>query len=223
VVGMLKKITKNEFIVFSFFILVIGIVILLYFIPPEQKLGNTIKIVFLHAAFVQVGILTFLTAGILSIIWFIHRNKNLYVWIYSVQITAVFMWAVYYLSSMIATYYAWGILIAWQEPRVQMTFWVFAFATVFLLVSWWLKNPYFSSVLNIILMVIVFYLVLTTINIRHPGNPIGESNSFLYKGIFFTLIGVVAVFSVQIMRLVNLKIQKKILANSRNSNEDHLY
>ena len=37
----------------------IGLAVALWLIPPEQTLGNVIKVIFLHGALVRVGLLTF--------------------------------------------------------------------------------------------------------------------------------------------------------------------
>jgi hypothetical protein len=207
---MIKKFLRYEFISASLVIVSLAITAVAVTIPAEQTLGNVIKIIFVHAVFAQAGLITFIAAGFIAIVSILKKKNDLYGWMTSTQITAVLIWTIYYLTSMIATYYAWRMFITWEEPRVQMTLWIFAFAVVFLAISIWIRHIYFSAILNIFLTGIVLYLSLTTVNIRHPGNPIGDSGSVIYMILFYVMLFLVVLFAIQLNRLINRKIVTKL-------------
>ena len=130
-------------------------------------------------------------------------NKNkLYAWSVASQKMAIIMWMLYLVSSMVVTYLSWGIAIAWEEPRVQMSIRVMFLSGVFFLLSIWIKNRKFTNIINLITAALVLMLSLTTVNIRHPNNPVGESESILYAISFYFVLVLTIFLTFQLMRLL---------------------
>ncbi len=108
----------------SLLLLTAAAVGLLLALPPEQTLGTVIRVIFLHGALVQVGLLIFAAAGILALVYLWTRRSGVgdptvYGWLVAAQRTGLVIWVVYALSSMLSTYLAWGQWVAWDEPRVR--------------------------------------------------------------------------------------------------------
>ncbi|MBX2997703.1 MAG: hypothetical protein KF893_04270 [Caldilineaceae bacterium] len=54
--------------------------LLLWLIPAEQTLGNIIKVIFLHGALVEVGLLVFAAAGLVGLAYLVWRTETLDRW-----------------------------------------------------------------------------------------------------------------------------------------------
>ncbi len=102
--------------------------LLLFLLPDEKTLGPVVKVVVLHGALVQAGLYAFLAAGILGLAWLVTRRDGVFAWCTATQKTAIVVWIAYVLSSMVATWMAWGQWIAWDEPRVRSSAYVLILA-----------------------------------------------------------------------------------------------
>lgn len=183
-------------------------VLLLVVLPPERTLGAVVKTVFLHGVLVQVGLFAFLAAGVLGVVYLLWRKPEAHSWGVAVQWVAVLIWIVYALSSMLATYQAWGQWIAWDEPRVRASFHVLWFSVACLLTTRWINERLFTAVANVVVAGMVWYLIKGASIFRHPFDPIGESTSAGYRSFFIALMAVVALFVVQLVRWIHLTRQE---------------
>jgi hypothetical protein len=127
-----------------------GLAAALWLIPPEQTLGNVIKVIFLHGALVRVGLLAFAVAGVLSLGFLLTRRTAWFAWAMAAQQGAVILWIVYALTSSISTWLSWGEWIAWDEPRVRASVHVLWFSLACLLLVMWMGNRYFAAIVNLI-------------------------------------------------------------------------
>ena len=166
-------------------------VLLVALIPPERTLDWIIRPVFLHGALVQSGLAAFAAAGLLGLAWFLNRSRRLLAWCLAVQETAVALWLAYALSSMVTTRLAWGEWLAWDEPRVRASIHVLWFCIACLLLVRWMKHPVFTALTNIVAAAAVWYLIKGAGLLRHPFDPIGDSNSLTYQVLYWSLLAVV--------------------------------
>ena len=165
--------------------------LLLYFLPVEKTLGNVIKVVLLHGALVQAGLFGFAAAGLLGVLYLLTRWEDAIAWCEAVQKTALAVWAAYAVSSMVATYLAWGQVIAWDEPRVRISAYVLILATACLLLVWWVRDRLFTALVNAVAAGAIYYLVKGTGVVRHPLDPIGTSPSATYRLAALALVFIV--------------------------------
>ena len=182
---------------------VVGFVALfaaLWLIPPEQTLGNVIKVIFLHGALVRVALLVFATAGILSAAYLLTQKPALYAWAMAAQKGAVILWIVYALTSMVSTRLSWGEWIAWEEPRVRASFHVLWFSIACLLLVLWMGNRYLSAAVNVLVTIVSWTLIQGASIIRHPFDPIGSSGSNTYQMLYWVMVGALALLSVLLVR-----------------------
>lgn len=155
--------------------------VLLWLLPPEQTLGGIVRVIFLHGALVQIGLVAFAVAGLLGLVYLWRRTAGVYAWLVAVQQVAVLIWIAYALSSMLSTYLAWGQWIAWDEPRVRASAGVLWFAITSLALVWWVGNPIFTALANIVQAGVAWVLIKGAILFRHPFDPIGASGSLTYR------------------------------------------
>ncbi len=203
----MRKLTDRQAIPASFIGLFILAAVLVYLLPPEQTLGNIIKIVFLHGALVQTGLVAFSVAGLLGLAYLICKQESLYQWCLAAQKTAVVVWIAYALSSMIATYMAWGVAIAWDEPRVQASAKVLVAGVAFLILTLFVNHRQFTAVVNVVMAVLAWVLTKSAIVVRHPFNPIGNSDSATLKWFFVAIFAVVLLMAIQLTRWLHVNDQ----------------
>lgn len=189
----------------SLLLLTAAAVGLLLALPPEQTLGAVIRVIFLHGALVQVGLLIFAAAGILALVYLWTRRSGVgdptvYGWLVAAQRTGLVIWVVYALSSMLSTYLAWGQWVAWDEPRVRASAGVLWFAVACWLLAWWVASPLFRALANIVLAGAAWWLIKGATIFRHPFDPIGESGSPTYRLIFAALMVVMLLMAALLMR-----------------------
>jgi hypothetical protein len=89
---------------------------------------------------------------------------------------------------MVTTRLAWGEWIAWDEPRVRASIHVLWFSVACLLLVYWMKHPAFTAFANIVIAGAVWFLIKGAGLMRHPFDPIGDSNSLLYQGLYWLLV-----------------------------------
>ncbi len=178
-------------------VLIAGVtVFLIALIPPEKTLGFIIRPVFLHGALVQVGLLAFAAAGMAGVIYFLKQDPAIAAWCRTLQESAVAIWIAYALSSMVTTRLAWGEWIAWDEPRVRASIHILWFCIACLLLVRWMNLPAFTAFANIVVAGAVWFLIKAAELLRHPFDPIGDSNSLLYQVLYWLIVLAVLAFAV---------------------------
>jgi len=180
---------------------------LLLLMPAEETLGQIIKAVYIHAALVQTGLLLFLAAGLGGVAFLILKSRLWRDLVSAAQTAGIIIWSLYAVSSMIATRLAWGVWIAWEEPRVISSAVIWAAALLFFLIVIWIRNAYFTAVANIVLALFSWVTTKSAGLVRHPFDPIGDSGSLSYKIYFILIFILTALFALQLVRLI-LKKQK---------------
>ncbi len=175
-------------------------VLLLFLIPPEARLGGVIRLVYLHAALVQVGLVAFGAAGIAGLWALADRRSGATAWSDSLQRTAVILWVLYALSSAWVTHEAWGQWVAWDEPRTRASVRILVLALAFFAISLWVRKRWFTAVANVVLGTITWILVKTAHLLRHPENPIGTSDHDSYRLLFGLLLAVAFLMGFQFAR-----------------------
>jgi hypothetical protein len=105
--------------------------------------------------------------------------------------TAVGIWLAHTLFSMITTYAAWGVFIAWFEPRTRFTFTLAAVGIIFLVVSRLVSNVRFSALSFTLLAGLTLGLAPRLVAVQHPPDAISSSPSAAIQT-FYTAILIVS-------------------------------
>ena len=163
--------------------------------PAESRLGNLVKLVYVHGALVWTGLLTFTVAGLLGLVALLVRRPTWYRGTRAAGLAALMVWAVYIVSAMAVTGLTWGQLIAWNEPRVRATGLILLAAIVLFIVAHLVDQPDFTAAVNLVMAVVPWILVRQADAIRHPVDPIGGSGSTAIQGFFFLIVVTVALLA----------------------------
>ncbi len=174
---------------------------LLLIMPPEHKLGHVIKAVYIHAALVQTGLLIFSAAALFGVFYLFNDRAKWLTITAALQKTGVVTWSLYAVSSMVVTRLAWGVWVAWDEPRVRSSAMIWAAVLLFFILARWVGNARFTAVANILLAAVSWWLTKTAGMVRHPLNPIADSKSLLLKLFFVLIFALTVLMAIQLTRL----------------------
>jgi hypothetical protein len=164
----------------------------LWLAPAETRLGNVVKLVYVHGALVWAGLLTFTAASILGAVALLVRRPVWYRGTRAAGVAALVVWVVYAISAMAVTGLTWGQVIAWNEPRVQASGLILVAAVLLALVVRLVDQQDFTAVVNLALGIVVWIVVRQADVIRHPVNPIGESGSAAIQTFYLLIVVTVA-------------------------------
>lgn len=180
-------------------LLALGLVLLLavwvVLAPAESRLGNVIKVVYVHGALVWVGLFTFSAAGLLGLVALVVRHligpaERATVWVRGTEaasLASLIMWGIYVVSSMAVTGLTWGQLVAWNEPRVRVTGLILVAAVVLFVVARLVDHADFTALVNLLLGIVPWVMVQQADAIRHPVDPIGGSGSAAIQGYYLLI------------------------------------
>lgn len=171
-----------------FFITVIAIALLALFGPEEKSLGASVRIVYLHGAWVLTAELAFLAAGIAGLVALITRRDLFHKWSAALGRTGIFFWLTYLPLSLWAMESNWNGLFL-SEPRFRLAA-IFAVTGVLLQTGLWIINiDWITSLANVLFIVVLRVIFSTAENIMHPPpSPIFNSGNYVIIGFFLALI-----------------------------------
>ena len=167
------------------------LVLLLWLSPAEQTLGQTVKLVYLHGALVRTAMALFALSLPVNLVALIGRGPGWPSWGKALSWTAILVWLAHTLMSMVTTYAAWGVFIAWFEPRTRFTFALAGAALAIVAGVQLVNNPRFSALAFALLAGLTLGLAPRLGVVQHPLNPIGTSPSGAIRG-FYTAISLVS-------------------------------
>ncbi len=173
-------------------VLLVLLVIWVLLSPSETRLGNLVKLVYIHGALVWTGLLTFSVAGLLGLVALVVRRPIWYRGTQSAGFAALIVWCVYVISAMAVTGLTWGQLVAWNEPRVRATGLILVAALLLFLVTRLVKQDGFTALVNLIMGIVPWVVVQQADVIRHPVDPIRGSGSTAMQGYYGLIVLTVA-------------------------------
>ncbi|HEX5809090.1 MAG TPA: hypothetical protein VFY25_10530 [Anaerolineales bacterium] len=171
-----------------FFISIIVIALLALFGPEEKSLGASVRIVYLHGAWVLAAELAFIAAAIAGLIALITRRASFHRWSAALGRTGIFFWLTYLPLSLWAMQSNWNGLFL-SEPRFRLAA-IFAVTGILLQVGLWIMDlDWLTSAANIVFIIVLRVVFSTAENVMHPPpSPIFNSGNFVIIGFFLALI-----------------------------------
>jgi hypothetical protein len=160
--------------------------VLIWLSPAERTLGQTVKLVYLHGALVRTAMLLFAISLPINLVALLGGRVGWLVWGKAITWTAVTIWLIHTLFSIITTYAAWGVFIAWFEPRTRFTFTVAAVGLVIVAITHLIGDDRFSALAFVV-------LAGRLAAVQHPLNAISSSPSNAIRA-FYAAIWVVSLF-----------------------------
>jgi hypothetical protein len=171
-----------------FFITLIVIALLAWLGPEERSLGASVRIVYLHGAWVLAAELAFLAAGVAGLLALVTRRASFHEWSAALGRTGIFFWVTYLPLSIWAMQSNWnGLFLA--EPRFRLAA-IFAVTGVLLQLGLWLiDTDWITSAANIVFILVLRIVFSNAENVMHPPpSPIFNSGNSLIIGFFVALI-----------------------------------
>ncbi len=167
--------------------------------PADRVLGEATRMVYVHGAIIRVILGTFLLSGLLGVVYLVNRKAAWVEWSRVLMEISLVLWIPYLISSTVATLQTWGA-IAWFEPRWLVTLQVSVVAPLAYVVSLMVKKPIVTAALNLIVAATIFVLTRSAGLVLHPIDPIGTSGNSGIIGSYVILLGLCALFAVQVAR-----------------------
>ncbi len=186
-----------------FLITIILIAILSLFGPADQTLGDNVRIVYLHGAWVLTAELALILAGLSGLIALITRRALFYDWSTALGRAGIFFWATFLPLSVWAMQANWnGLFLA--EPRFHLAV-TFAIVGVLLQLGLWILNTdWLTSATNLVfIVVLLFEFSRAPYEMHPPPSPIFNSGSWQIISFFIALnllMWVAAYFITEVFR-----------------------
>lgn len=181
--------------------------------PVEQTLGANVRLVYLHGAWVWIGILAFGLSALLGLGALLASRQTLHNLSLALARTGLFFWLTYLPMSLLVMQLNWGGL-ALDEPR-----WVtpFRFGVVAVGLQMGLAlidRPRLTSAVNFLYGVALIWSLQATQNVLHPDSPVFSSGSTRIQVFFVTLLLLSFLAGGQICYWIFKRIHAKLLKNS---------
>lgn len=154
--------------------------------PDERTLGQGIKVVYVHVAFIWTGMLGFTLAGILGVLMLFMEKKTMHDLNLTLSWVSLACFSVGIALSLLASQVNWGG-IYWQEPRMLSSLGFLAAATLVLiakkLLPWYRARGALSAFLAFLLMWSILGIPL----VLHPKSAIRESSAITIQLTFLAM------------------------------------
>ncbi len=168
--------------------------------PSEKTLGQGVRIIYLHGAWVWTALVAFLIAGIAGLVGLITRKPAFHLWSRAWGLTGLLFWISYLPVSIWAMETSWNGLYL-SEPRWRLAL-IFAVTGLLLQIGLaLLEKPAWTSAANLLYIAALLVTLANTPNVMHPPAPVLSSDSLLIRGYFFVLLAIMSLAAWQIARL----------------------
>ena len=183
-----------------FALTLLAIALLALVSPPERSLGTSVRIVYLHGAWVWTALAAFAAASLTGLVGLLTRGENWQRWSLALGRTGLLFWITYLPLSMWAAQANWnGLFLA--EPRWRVAF-VFAIGGLILQIGLALvESPAWASAANLVYGGILFWVLRNTQAVMHPRSPIFDSEAVRIQIFFFGLVFLCLAAAGQIARV----------------------
>ena len=181
----MSKLQKSP--LFYFLLTVIAISVMSLFGPEEATLGPSVRLVYLHGAWVMTAQVLFVLAALAGLFALISKKDALYNWTTALGRSGIFYWITYLPLSLWAMQANWnGLFLAEPRFRLAMTF---AIVGLLLQLGLWLMDlNWLTAVSNIVFIVVLRFIFANADNVMHPPpSPIFNSGNYAIIGFFVAL------------------------------------
>lgn len=171
-------------------VLALLLAVLVWLSPAERTLGQTVKLVYVHGALVRTAVVMFAASLPVNLVALWPGKTGWRSWGKALTLAAMLIWLAHTLFSMVTTYAAWGIFIAWYEPRTRFTFLLAGVGIIIVGVAYLIAEPRFTAVVFAVLAGLVLAMLPRLGFIQHPLDPIGASPSAAIQVFYGATVGV---------------------------------
>jgi hypothetical protein len=177
-----------------FILLVLGMAVLTVLGPEEKSLGQNVRIVYLHGAWVLTALVAYIASGIVGLVALLTRKSGAHDWSKALGRTATVFWVTYLPLSLWAMQANWNGLYT-SEPRFRIAV-IFAVGGVLLQVGLSIINHAIAtSAANVVFAAALGWALSNTSSVLHPPpSPIFNSGIASIE-IFFVVLNLVALLA----------------------------
>lgn len=180
---------------------VIAIALITLFGPTERTLGENLRLVVLHGAWVWTGKLLFAAAALAGLLGLILPKTGWSSLSLALGRTGLLFWLTYLPMSLLVQMQNWGGIF-WDEPRWRVPF-TFGVVGLLLQVGLWVINqPRLTNLANLAFGVTLWWQLGGITNILHPDSPIFGSSASGIQLFFIALLVLTLLAGVFITRLL---------------------
>ncbi len=169
--------------------------------PAEARLGDTVKLIYLHASITWVALALFGIAALAGAAALLLRRDSLSSWSRASLATATIFWIGHFVLGLVVMKLAWGGWF-WSEPRVKAGMIILGFAIAATLVALSVDRSWVSSLLAIGMVAFIAVLLASIGRIFHPSGAIRSSESMAIKGAVLAILALMGTVSFQTTRLL---------------------
>lgn len=180
---------------------IFAITVVTLFGPTERTLGENLRLVLLHGAWVWTGKLTFAAAALAGLLGLILSRGFWSRLSLALGRTGLLFWLTYLPMSLVVQMQNWGGIF-WDEPRWRVPF---TFGVVGLLLQlglWIIDQPRITNLANLIFGVALWWQLGGITNILHPDAPVSGSSSAAIQLTFAALTLLTLAAAAQIASLL---------------------
>lgn len=174
--------------------------------PSERSLGDNVRLVYLHGAWVWTAMIAFLAAAAAGLVGFLLRKASWHSWSFALGQTGLLYWISYLPLSMWTMQANWnGLYLA--EPRWRIGL---HFALIGLLLQGGLlllRRARLASLSNILYLIALLWSLSRAEQVMHPPSPILGSDSTSIQLYFFGLTGLCLMASAVLAALLRSRIK----------------
>ncbi len=167
--------------------------------PAEERLGDTVKLIYLHASVTWVALCAFAAAGLVGLVALARRSDVLSCWSTALLATATAFWTIHFALGLVTMRLAWGDWF-WSEPRIRAGMLILGVSIAATLLALAADRRWIGPALSVAVVVFIVLLLTTTGRVFHPAGAIRESNSIAIKGSVFLIVLLTVAASIQTTR-----------------------
>ena len=193
--------SRRDFTWIALVVTIILIAVITAFGPTERTLGENLRLVVLHGAWVWAGKLLFAAAALAGLIGLILPKSLWSNLSLALGRTGLLFWLTYLPMSLIVQLQNWGG-IYWDEPRWRVPL---TFGVVGLLLQlglWVLNQPRLTNLANLPFGITLWWQLGGITNILHPDSPIFGSGASGIQVFFIALLVLTLLAGGLITRLI---------------------
>ncbi len=172
--------------------LAVAAALILWLSPTEQTLGQGIKWVYIHLAFIWTAMLGMLATGILSLIQVFSSRAAWRRWGDATGWATLGTLVLALIGSLVVMQVNWGG-ISWDEPRTQSLLRTLAIWVLVQFAGPWISKRRVRGLLAAVLVAVAIIPMRYGPLVIHPQDPLGTSSSNAIRLASVGLFGVVLV------------------------------
>lgn len=164
--------------------------VLVFTIPPDERIGSMVRFVMFHGASTWVNMGTFTLAGLLGLAYLFGADR-LGRWDEAFRWMALPHWSVNTVLGILSMKLLWGG-VKWDEPRLWMSFGLLAGSLIIFGMQLIFDHPKVPAALDAVLAASLWILVVVLPNLFHPDSPVFSSGNWAYIGRFLGMVACIA-------------------------------